>query len=197
MLVLLRLLGWTVCVVYSTIPLFWLMIHPRAHRWRERAGSPYKLLVPVWILMWVGVGTLTARWRQAAIYEVWWSWSPAGILVGAGLLLYRLSGSGFSPTQLYGLPEVVAGNQEQRLVTTGIRARVRHPVYLGHLCEMLGWSVGTGLAVCWALTGFGVITGAMMIRMEDAELEKRFGEQYSEYRKNVPAVLPRLDGKGS
>lgn len=178
-------------MVYSTIPLFWLMIHPRANRWRERAGSPYKLLVPVWILMWVGVGALTARWRQALIYEAWWSWIPAGILVVAGLLLYKLSRNGFSPTQLYGLPEVVAGNQEQRLVMTRIRARVRHPIYLGHLCEMLGWSGGTGLAVCWALTGFAVITGAVMIRMEDAELEKRFGKEYSQYRKNVPAVLPR------
>ena len=67
-------------------------------------------------------------------------------------------------------------------------------MYLGHLCEMLGWSAGTGLAVCWLLTGFAVITGALMIRMEDAELEKRFGEEYAAYRKRVPAVLPRLGG---
>ena len=96
--------------------------------------------------------------------------------------------------QLYGVPEIVAGNREQRLVTTGIRARVRHPVYLGHLCEMLAWSVGTGLVVCWLLTGFAMVTGAVMIQMEDAELEKRFGEAYAEYRERVPAVLPRLDG---
>jgi len=95
---------------------------------------------------------------------------------------------------LYGVPEIVAGNREQRLVTTGIRARVRHPVYLGHLCEMLAWSVGTGLVVCWLLTGFAMVTGAVMIQMEDAELEKRFGEAYAAYRERVPAVLPRLDG---
>jgi len=77
MLLLLRMLGWVVCVVYSTIPLFWLMIHPRAHRWRKRAGSPYKVLVPVWIFMWVGVGALTAPWRRVVIYERWWSWRPA------------------------------------------------------------------------------------------------------------------------
>src|SRR2546426_893235 len=130
MLELVRLVGWVACVVYSTIPLFWLMIHPRAHRWRQREGSPYTVLVPAWILMWVGVGALTAPWRGEVIYQGWWSWIPAGILFGVGLLLYKLSGIGFSPTQLYGLPEIVAGNQEQRLVTTGIRARVRHPVYL-------------------------------------------------------------------
>jgi protein-S-isoprenylcysteine O-methyltransferase Ste14 len=77
-------------------------------------------------------------------------------------------------------------------VTSGIRARVRHPVYLAHLCEMLAWSVGTGLAVCYALTLFAMITGAVMIRAEDAELERRFGQEYREYRARVPAVLPRL-----
>jgi protein-S-isoprenylcysteine O-methyltransferase Ste14 len=69
---------------------------------------------------------------------------------------------------------------------------VRHPVYLGHLCEMLAWSLGTGLAVCWALTAFAIVTGAVMIRMEDKELEKRFGEQYGRYRSTVPAVVPRI-----
>ncbi len=191
MLFVLRTVGWIACVVYSTVPLFWLMIHPRAQSWR-RSGSPYRVLVPAWILMWVGMGALTGHWRQVALYSTPWSWIPAGILFVVGLVLYKLSGNGFSPMQLYGVPEIVAGNQEQRLVTTGTRARVRHPVYLGHLCEMLGWSLGTGLVVCWLLTGLAVITGAAMIRMEDAELEKRFGEDYAAYRKRVPAVLPRL-----
>jgi protein-S-isoprenylcysteine O-methyltransferase Ste14 len=57
---------------------------------------------------------------------------------------------------------------------------------------MLAWSVGTGLAVCWGLTAFAVVTGAVMIRMEDAELEKRFGKEYAAYRSQVPAVLPTL-----
>ncbi len=77
-------------------------------------------------------------------------------------------------------------------MTSGIRARVRHPIYLGHLCEMLGWSMGTGLAVCYGLTAFAVVTGAVMIRMEDAELEHRFGEDYRTYRQEVPALLPKI-----
>ena len=77
-------------------------------------------------------------------------------------------------------------------MTTGIRAPVRHPVYLAHLCEMLAWSVGTGLVVYWLLTGFAMITGAVMIRMEEAELEQRFGEEYQRYRSSVPAILPRF-----
>jgi protein-S-isoprenylcysteine O-methyltransferase Ste14 len=59
---------------------------------------------------------------------------------------------------------------------------------------MLAWTVGTGLVVCGLLTAFAMVTGAVMIRMEDAELEKRFGEEYAAYRERVPAVWPRLDG---
>ena len=109
-----------------------------------------------------------------------------------GLFIYSRSGKNFSAKQLGGLPEVQGANREQRLVTDGIRARVRHPVYLAHLCEMLTWSVGTGLAVCWGLTAFAIVTGALMIQMEDAELEKRFGDTYRAYRNSVPAVLPRV-----
>jgi protein-S-isoprenylcysteine O-methyltransferase Ste14 len=189
---LLRTLGWLASVVYSTIPLFWLMVHPRAHRWRARRRSPFRVLVPAWIVMWIGIGTLTRPWRNAAFYSTPWSWIPAALFVAAGLLIYSRSAAHFSWTQLGGLPEVHAGNHDQRLVTTGIRSRVRHPVYLAHLCELLAWSIGTGLAVCWLLTAFAIVTGAVMIRMEDAELEKRFGPEFLAYRHSVHAVLPRF-----
>ncbi len=186
----LQIVGWLACVVYSTIPLFWLMVHPRAHRWRERQRSPFRVLVPAWIVMWIGVGALTGPWRNVVLYSTSLSWIPAALLFAAGILLYSRSGAHFSWSQLGGLPEVSRGNRDQRLITTGIRARVRHPVYLGHLCEMLAWSVGTGLAVCWILTAFAIVTGAVMIRMEDAELEKRFGAEFVTYRRRVHAVLP-------
>jgi protein-S-isoprenylcysteine O-methyltransferase Ste14 len=191
----LRTLGWLACVIYSTIPLFWLMVHPRAQAWRARSRSPFRVLIPAWITMWFGVAALTGPWRKVAFYSQPWTWLPAALLFAAGIFIYQRSGAHFTWAQLGGLPEVRANNQNQRLVTTGIRARVRHPVYLAHLCEMLAWSVGTGLAVCWLLTAFAILTGAVMIGMEDAELEKRFGEEYERYRSAVPAVLPRRETK--
>src|ERR1700693_2816446 len=173
MLTLLRTVGWIACVVYSTIPAFWLVIHPRTEVWRARRRSPYRILLPIWIGMWLAVGAITAPWRGVSLYENKWTLIPAGILFCAGLLLYKLSHSKFTLTQLGGLPEILRDHGQQHLVTTGIRARVRHPVYLGHLCEMLAWSLGTGLAICWALTAFAIVTGTVMIRMEDEELEAR------------------------
>ena len=187
-------IAWLACVVYSTIPAFWFMVHPFVEKWRTRERSPYRLLVPAWILMWVVVAAITWRWRSFELYCAAWAWVPAALLFACGLYLYSQAGKNFSAKQLGGIPEVHSRSPEQRLVTEGIRSRVRHPVYLAHLCEMLAWSLGTGLAVCWGLTAFAIATGAVMIRMEDAELEQRFGNSYVAYRKSVPAVLPRFFG---
>jgi protein-S-isoprenylcysteine O-methyltransferase Ste14 len=192
----LQLIAWLACVVYSTIPAFWFMIHPFAERWRARhlshQRSPYMVLLPAWMVMWVVLALVTRPWRGILLYRSDWGWMAAALLFASGLYVYSQSGKNFSAKQLGGLPEVHGRNREQRLVTDGIRSRVRHPVYLAHLCEMLAWSAGTGLAVCWALTAFAMVTGALMIRMEDAELEQRFGDSYRAYRKSVPAVLPRV-----
>jgi|SRR5579863_1346743 protein-S-isoprenylcysteine O-methyltransferase Ste14 len=187
----LRTLGWLACVVYSTIPPFWLMIHPRAASLRSLPRSPYRVLLPAWIALWIVLAALTSRWRNVEFYAQPWAWFPAALLFTAGIFTYKQSAAHFTWSQLGGLPEVRRGNQNQRLVTTGIRSRVRHPIYLGHLCEMLAWSAGTGLAVCWLLTVFAIVTGAAMIRMEDAELEKRFGDEFTAYRASVPAVVPK------
>jgi len=186
----LHTLGWLLCAIYSTIPSFWLMIHTPADYWRSRRQSPYLTLIPLWMTMWAIAAAITAPWRHVQLYNSPWTWILAGILFLTGLWLYKQSGAGFSAKHLGGLPELRPNHPETRLVTTGIRSRVRHPVYLAHLCEMLAWSVGTGLAVCFLLTTFAIVTGDIMIRTEDAELEARFGEPYRLYRKQVPAVIP-------
>ncbi|MGA2354027.1 MAG: isoprenylcysteine carboxylmethyltransferase family protein [Terriglobales bacterium] len=194
----LKIIGWLACIVYSAIPAFWLMIHPFAVRWRTRHssrrsyGTPYLVLLPAWMAMWAIILLVTRPWREVTLYRADWSWAAASLLFMSGLYVYWQSMKNFSAQQLGGLPEVHSSNLDQRLVTDGIRSQIRHPVYLAHLFEMLAWSVGTGLAVCWGLGAFAVIAGAVMIRMEDAELEKRFGQVYREYRKSVPAILPRL-----
>lgn len=185
--------GWLACVVYSTVPGFWLLVHPQAEYWRARNRSPYLILLPAWMAMWGAVALITVGWRQPKLYVTSWTWGPAVALFGLGFWIYSRSGRNFSLHQLSGLPEIMHGHSEQRLVVDGIRARVRHPVYLAHVCEMLAWSLGTGLLVCYGLTALALTTGAVMIRMEERELENRFGDNYRRYKAQVPAVLPRLD----
>jgi protein-S-isoprenylcysteine O-methyltransferase Ste14 len=187
----LYLLAWLACVVYSTIPAFWFMIHPFAEYWRARRRNPYLILVPAWIGLWAVVAGITLPWRLTVLYHTQLLWIPAVALLAVGIWLYTQSGKNFSREQLGGFPEV-RGHHEQRLITEGIRARVRHPVYLAHLCEMTAWSIGSGLAVSWGLTAFAMVTGAVMIWMEDRELEERFGSDYRGYRSRVPALFPKM-----
>ena len=144
------------------------------------------------MVIWLAVGLITAPWRNLTLYASPLSWIPAVFLFAFGFWIYAQTARQFTPAQLGGVPEIAARQGSQRLVITGIHGRVRHPVYLAHLCEMLGWTLGTGLAVLFALTAFAILTGAMMIRLEDAELEQRFGDEYRNYRLRVPAVVPRL-----
>ncbi|HEY1264149.1 MAG TPA: isoprenylcysteine carboxylmethyltransferase family protein [Terriglobales bacterium] len=188
----LRIFGWWACIVYATIPSFWLLIHPRVEYWRSRRRSPYLVLLPVWMMMWVVLAAVSWRWKNVTLYDTPLTWVPALEFLAAGIGLYIGSARHFSVAQLGGLPELFPRHREQRLVTAGLRKRVRHPVYLGHLCEMLAWSIGTGLVACYALTVFAIITGAFMIRVEEEELVKRFGDAYHEYQQRVPAILPRL-----
>ena len=136
-------------------------------------------------------GAITWQWRIRVLYHSAGLWIPAVALIGAGIFIYTRAHHDFSTDQVLGRSELEPHRHEQRLNTSGIRARVRHPYYLGHLCELLGWTIGTGLAVLYALTLFAVITGAFMIAAEERELEGRFGQSYRDYRQRVPAILPR------
>ena len=97
---LLHLVAWLACVVYSTIPAFWFMIHPFAERWRQRRRSPYRILAPLWILMWIMLSLITAPWHTITIYKTSWTWTPAILLLAAGAFLYAKSSENFTPKQL-------------------------------------------------------------------------------------------------
>jgi protein-S-isoprenylcysteine O-methyltransferase Ste14 len=184
-------LAWLACVVYSTIPAYWLAIHPFAPFWRAQRRNPFALLVPLWIALWIVVTLVTAPWRQVQVYYAPAAWLLGVVLFALGIWIYRLAGTGFSWSQLGGLPEIRVSNASQSpLAVTGIRAHVRHPIYLAHLLEMLAWSLGSGLAVCIVLTAVAITTAAWMIALEDRELESRFGEDYRRYKVNVPAIIP-------
>jgi protein-S-isoprenylcysteine O-methyltransferase Ste14 len=77
------------------------------------------------------------------------------------------------------------------LITAGPYRIVRHPIYT----SMLGMLLATGLAVSrWpalviAVVVFGIGT-AIRVRIEERLLREAFPEEYAEYARRVPAVLP-------
>jgi protein-S-isoprenylcysteine O-methyltransferase Ste14 len=181
-----------ICAVYATIPAFWLTLHPFANHWRTRGRNAFKTILPLWLLYIAIAALALSRWRHAHLYASNFALIPGAVLILTGLLLYRSSSRNFTHVQLSGLAEVEPDRHTQQLITTGIRARVRHPIYLGHLCELLGWTIALGTASLFALSLFAMLTGAVMLHLEDNELESRFGESYRTYRHTVPAIFPRL-----
>lgn len=187
----LHTVAWAIAIIYATIPCYWLLVHPHIDFWRARRVR-LGMVGPLWVLLWLVAGAITWPWRTVALYRAGWAWIPAAGLILTGIVIYSRARHDFSTDQVLGRSELEPHRHEQRLHTSGIRARVRHPYYLGHLCELLGWAFGTGLAVMYALLVFAVITGGLMITAEERELESRFGQSYRDYKRRVPAILPRF-----
>ncbi len=202
----LRTIAWLVCGIYATIPLFWLVIHPFADFWRRRYRAPLKVLVFVWIALWLAAWAASFSWRNAPLFVPhpyreaigWGSFLLRALpflsipVWATSLFIYFGGKRHFSLDQVIGRNELEPDRQPQILVTTGLHAHMRHPLYFGHLCTMLGW---LALAQTWAVLGllvWGILTGIFMIRAEDAELERRFGPSYSDYRRRTPAVVPKF-----
>ncbi|MGA9566411.1 MAG: isoprenylcysteine carboxylmethyltransferase family protein [Candidatus Korobacteraceae bacterium] len=188
----LDLIGLLVGSVYCTIPLFWLVFHRFVERWRAHGRRAYMFIIPAWAVFIATAFALAWPLRHLHLYESHLPWVLGVLFILAGLSIYLSASQGFNRAQISGLAELEPAHHEQKLVITGIRTQVRHPIYLGHLCEVLGWTIGTGSIALCALLVFGAITGAIMIRKEDHELEKRFGDVYRQYREQVPALLPKF-----
>ncbi len=80
--------------------------------------------------------------------------------------------------------------QEAGLATSGIYARVRHPMYLGTFLFYLALAIATlSLAslIVW-LVAFGVYD--VIANYEEKLLEERFGEAFLEYKKRTRKWLP-------
>ena len=181
-------LAWLLAILYATIPPLWLLIHPFADRWRAAKVPPAKSIGLVWLVLMIATGFATAPWRHHTLYLTPWSWLGWAVLFIWGASLYSRIGH-FGTDNLIGRTELET-KREQKLVTTGMHARLRHPIYLAHLLMLTAWAVGTGLVVIWGFWGFALLTGFFMIRAEDAELERRFGDEFREYKRKTPAILP-------
>ena len=185
-----QLLATLFVAIYSTLPTFWLVVHPWARRNRNAGKVPYVLALPVWALFACLAFSLAWHFHELLLYENWAAWIPGVAFILMGFAIYRRAFHDFDRNIVSGLTELNPAGHDQRLIITGTRSQVRHPIYLGHFCETFGWCVGTGSFALMALLAFGVATGALMIREEERELEQRFGERFREYQQRVPAFLP-------
>lgn len=185
---------WLLALGYSTIPLFWLVVHPFAPKWRVHKGKIYPMLGIIWLILMASVGYATAPFRHELIYSTLWSWLPAALLLLAGFTLYRrlTRDDRMSRNTVMGRPELRPAENEQKLITTGLHGIIRHPIYVAHWLILTGWTIGCGTVAMFTMWFFAMGSGFIMVRAEEKELEARFGEPYREYKKNVPRLIPKF-----
>ncbi|MDP9427875.1 MAG: isoprenylcysteine carboxylmethyltransferase family protein [Actinomycetota bacterium] len=114
-------------------------------------------------------------------------WAP---LLAWGYLQYRLSGS-YRIARAGGPPGMSQG-QPERLVTTGIYAHTRNPMYLGHLVFLTGLTLLTRSPLSLAVTAGLVHWFDERARTDHHRLISIFGDPYREYAARVPRWLPGL-----
>jgi len=116
----------------------------------------------------------------------------AGLVIGLpGVALMILSIRKYF-LNVSGVKVIFGEDKGPVLELTGIHTYVRHPLYLGTLAVL--WSVFlffpllNNLIACLAITVYTLIG----IRLEERKLLRTFGQQYADYCRRTPMLIPSL-----
>jgi len=94
---------------------------------------------------------------------------------------------------LIGNGTIMSWHPTKKLVVVSFYAYVRNPMLLSIIIILLGESitfVSHGIAM-FAILSF-ILSEVYLIFAEEPGLEKRFGKEYIEYKRNVPRWIPRF-----
>lgn len=161
------------------------------------------VVVPVWGLRaWRAGGD---AWPPSGAWPAGSAAALAGHAVGAavfavGFALFAWCVALFARV---GQGTLAPWDPTRRFVGVGPYRRVRNPMILGVLTVLLGESIflGSRAVAAWLLT-FLAINQVYFLALEEPGLDRRFGESYRAYKRDVPRWLPRLrpratpDGEG-
>jgi protein-S-isoprenylcysteine O-methyltransferase Ste14 len=92
------------------------------------------------------------------------------------------------------LGDLFPSQQSRRLITTGVYSSTRNPMLLGYLVALsgLGCALRSPSAFLILPVAYALVWTAWIKGHEEPRLERRFGEEYVEYRAATPFFIPRL-----
>jgi protein-S-isoprenylcysteine O-methyltransferase Ste14 len=136
---------------------------------------------------------------QGVSFATVWMWPRTApglalLVLGVGLAVFStaviIAAQRTLGRQFAYRPRLIEGHQ---LVTRGPYRWVRHPIY----ASLFGLGLATGLALSrWpAIPVFAILYAAgtsLRIRNEERLLREKFGAEFEEYARRVPAYLPGL-----
>jgi protein-S-isoprenylcysteine O-methyltransferase Ste14 len=148
---------------------------------RDRLVSPF--------IMWVIVAAGTfASWRWLPHTLLWpqMAWTAWLIVPAVANWLYFFLGGVWANRTPARSAGSVAG-----VVTHGVYAKVRHPIYSADI--FLAWGIVCVHPAAWlaAAVVWGTVVLLAWMRLEEAVLLRRFGDAYREYQRRVPMIVPR------
>ena len=110
------------------------------------------------------------------------------LLIGETIRIWAVShAGGATRTRSVGAPS---------LCSSGPYAHSRNPLYVGNMLMYIGIvliaGVPNGFFMVMVTTVFFLIQYTLIISLEEETLDTLFGNEYMDYKKNVPPIIPRL-----
>ena len=169
------------------IPIYWLILHPFNSFWRNRVRAAFWI---AGLTAWTSGGVLLWIYRPLLLSAARPSWVAiaAGlVLIGIEVYLFLRVERELGSRRLVGHAELTGTGE---MFTGGLYAHLRHPRYSGMFCAVVGAALLGGSLRLWAVLAAWWVLALIVIRLEERELDARFGPAYAAYRKRVPALLP-------
>ena len=151
----------------------------QAQKVDRRARWGMLLMAIAYSLIWQG-----RFWERPLLF---WRVAPSILLLALACIL-SWSGTRFLGRQW----RVDAGlSADHELVRTGPYRFVRHPIYASMLCVFCGTALMITSPILFIPAVVFFLAGTeIRVRIEDGLLASRFGEQFTQYKKSVPAYIP-------
>ncbi len=144
------------------------------------------ILIPAVLL--IATESLNPGWGLVRPINLLLDFAGLG-LIGFGLLF--LVKSARTLTRL-GQGTIAPWDPTQRLVVQGLYRQLRNPMISSVFCILIGETLLLGSVALLGWLGVFFILNLIYIPLaEEPMLEKRFGEQYQDYKRNVPRWIPR------
>ncbi|HET9165651.1 MAG TPA: isoprenylcysteine carboxylmethyltransferase family protein, partial [Candidatus Angelobacter sp.] len=136
---------------------------------------------------------LRARLVGADLGVNWGLIAIGAVLYGLSAWIALLHSRHLSIATMIGIPELSpTGQHRGKLLKDGIYRVVRHPRYLSAGLAVIAVALFADYTGVYVLIFLLFPLGYPMLVFEERELVDRFGEEYRQYQREVPRILPRL-----
>jgi len=147
------------------------------------------LILPMNVLVFIPAVVLYCAGYQ------WMPNHPVLLVLGGILLILGLSLAGWTMRlfSVKGKGTAAPWNPPKNLVVSGPYCYVRNPMITSVLIMQIAEALLLNTWLCWILFALFWLSNMIYFPLfEEKDLEKRFGESYLEYKRNVPRWIPRL-----